>query len=85
MGATTMADIEMLDQLEPVLGNAPSGSTVRRVLALAADSVLVKIAQARARTGKHVRGLIEDAGGFPGSLSRAGPWKGGSSWTWTAP
>jgi hypothetical protein len=65
MGATAMADIAILDQLALVLGTAPSGSTVRRVLDLASDQALVKASQARARIRKHVWALIEDAGGFP--------------------
>jgi hypothetical protein len=65
MGATAMADIAVLDHLALVLGAAPSGSTVRRVLGLASDPVLVKVSQARARIRKHVWELIEEAGGFP--------------------
>jgi hypothetical protein len=65
MGATAMADIAILDQLALVLGSAPSGSTVRRVLDLASDQALVKASQARARIRKHVWEQIESAGGFP--------------------
>jgi Transposase DDE domain group 1 len=66
MGATAMADIEVLEQLKPALGDAPSDSTVRRVLDLASDSVLVKAAQARARARKRAWKLIEETpGGFP--------------------
>jgi Transposase DDE domain group 1 len=65
MGATAMADIAVLDHLALVLGAAPSGSTVRRVLGLASDPVLVKVSQARARIRRHVWELIEEAGGFP--------------------
>jgi hypothetical protein len=65
MGATAMADIAVLGQLSPVLGPAPSGSTVRRVLDLATDRTLTRIAQARARVRKHVWAQIEAAGGFP--------------------
>jgi hypothetical protein len=65
MGATAMADIAVLDHLAPVFGTAPSGSTVRRVLGLASDPVLVKASQARARTRKHAWELTENAGGFP--------------------
>jgi hypothetical protein len=65
LGATAMADIEILGQLGPVLGDAPSDSTVRRVLNLAADRTLTRIAQARARVRKRAWALIEDAGGFP--------------------
>jgi hypothetical protein len=65
MGATSMTDIEVLGQLEPVLGDAPSDSTVRRVLNLATDQVLAKVSQARARIRKHVWDLIGAADGFP--------------------
>ena len=65
LGATAMADIEVLGQLAPVLGAAPSDSTVRRVLDMATDRMLARIAQARARIRKHAWELIEDAGGFP--------------------
>jgi Transposase DDE domain group 1 len=66
MGGTAMADIEVLGQLEPVLGDAPSGSTVRRVLDLATDLILARVAQARARIRKHAWKLIsETPDGFP--------------------
>jgi Transposase DDE domain group 1 len=66
MGATAMADIEVLGQLSPVLGAAPSDSTVRRTLDLADDRTLARVAQARARTRKHVWELIgETPAGFP--------------------
>ena len=65
MGATAMADIEVLGQLAPVLGAAPSDSTVRRTLALADDRTLTRIAQARARIRRHVWKQAEAAGGFP--------------------
>jgi hypothetical protein len=65
MGATSMSDIEALEQLAPVLGPAPSDSTVRRVLNLASDRAMVKVAQARARIRKRAWGMIEAAGGFP--------------------
>jgi hypothetical protein len=65
MGATSMCDIEVLGQLEPVLGAAPSDSTVRRTLSLADDRVLTRIAQARARIRRHVWELAGGAGGFP--------------------
>jgi len=64
-GATAMADIAVMGQLAPVLGDAPSGSTVRRVLDLATDRMLDRIARARARARKHAWALIADAGGFP--------------------
>jgi hypothetical protein len=65
MGATAMADIAVLDQLAPVPGAAPSDSAVRRVLDLATDRMLARIAQARAKIRKHAWKLIRDAGGFP--------------------
>jgi len=65
LGATAMADIAVLGQLGPALGPAPSPSTVRRVLDLASDRTLARIAQARARIRKHVWEQIEAAGGFP--------------------
>jgi hypothetical protein len=65
MGATSMADTEILEQLAPVLGAVPSDSTVRRVLNLASDRVMLKVAQARARIRNHVWDLTEAAGGFP--------------------
>ena len=65
MGATAMADIGVLGQLAPVLGAAPSDSTVRRTLNLADDRTMTRIAQARARIRKHVREQAEAAGGFP--------------------
>lgn len=36
LGATSMSDIEVMSQLGPVLGDAPSDSTIRRTLDLAA-------------------------------------------------
>ena len=66
MGATSMADTEVLGQLGPVLGPAPSDSTVRRTLHLADDQTLTRVAQARARIRKHVWELIEATPcGFP--------------------
>jgi hypothetical protein len=65
LGATAIADIAVPGQLAPVLGAAPSPSTARRVLNLASDQMLTRIAQARARTRKHVRQQAEAAGGFP--------------------
>jgi hypothetical protein len=65
LGATAMADIAVLGQLAPVIGAAPSASTVRRTLDLASDRVLVRIAQARARIRRHVWDQVEAAGGFP--------------------
>jgi hypothetical protein len=66
MGATSMSDIEVLGQLAPVLGTAPSDSTVRRTLALADEVTLTRIAQARARIRKHAWELIgQTPAGFP--------------------
>jgi hypothetical protein len=65
MGATAMAGIEVLDQLAPVLGPAPSDSTLRRTLNLADDRTLTRAAQARARIRAHVWKQIQEAGGFP--------------------
>jgi hypothetical protein len=66
MGATAMADIEVLDQLGPVLGPAPGDSTVRRTLELADGRTLTRIAQARARIRKHAWELISQRpAGFP--------------------
>ena len=66
LGATSMSDIAVLAQLAPVLGAAPSGSTVRRALGLADTRTLARIAQARARIRAHVWTLIQDTpAGFP--------------------
>ena len=67
LGATSMSDIALLAHLAPVLGDAPSGPTVRRALDLAgAPATLDRIARARAKARAHAWDLIEDApGGFP--------------------
>jgi hypothetical protein len=65
MGATAMTDIEVLGQLAPVLGAAPSDSTIRHTLNLADDATLARMARARARIRAHVWKQIEAAGGFP--------------------
>ncbi len=66
LGATSMSDIAVLAQLAPVLGTAPSGSTVRRALGLADTRTLARIAQARAKIRAHVWTLIQDTpSGFP--------------------
>src|SRR6266851_636542 len=67
LGATSMSDIAVLAHLAPVLGDAPSGPTVRRALDLAGTpAVLDRIARARARARAHVWTLIEQApAGFP--------------------
>jgi Transposase DDE domain group 1 len=67
LGATSMSDIALLAHLAPVLGDAPSGPTVRRALDLAGTpAMLDRIARARARARAHVWRLIEDTpAGFP--------------------
>ena len=67
LGATSMSDIAVLAHLAPVLGDAPSGPTVRRALDLAGTpAVLDRIARARARARAHVWTLISQApAGFP--------------------
>jgi hypothetical protein len=67
LGATSMSDIALLAHLAPVLGDAPSGSTVRRALDLAGTpAVLGKVARARAKAREHGWTLIEATpGGFP--------------------
>ena len=88
LGATSMSDIAVLAHLAPVLGDAPSGPTVRRTLDLAGmPAMLDRIARARAKARAHVWELIE-AG--PGRVPVAGhrredPDRAGSSSTWTPP
>jgi hypothetical protein len=67
LGATSMSDIALLAHLAPVLGDAPSGPTVRRALDLAGTpAALDRIARARARARAHVWELIEGTpAGFP--------------------
>ncbi len=67
LGAASMSDIAVLAHLEPVLGAAPSGPTVRRALDLAGTPAsLDKIAGARAKARAHAWQLIEDTpAGFP--------------------
>jgi Transposase DDE domain group 1 len=67
LGATSMSDIALLAHLAPVLGDAPSGPTVRRALDLAGTAAaLDKIARARAKARAHVWDLIEGTpAGFP--------------------
>ena len=67
LGATSMSDIAVLAHLAPVLGDAPSGPTVRRALDLAGTAAsLDRIARARAKARAHVRTLIEGTtAGFP--------------------
>jgi hypothetical protein len=66
LGATSMNDIALLAHLEPVLGAAPSDTTVRRTLDLADERTLGKIAKARAAVRAHVWSLIAATpAGFP--------------------
>jgi hypothetical protein len=67
LGAASMSDIAVLAHLAPVLGDAPSGPTVRRALDLAGSAAsLDRIARARARTRARAWPLIEDTpAGFP--------------------
>ena len=67
LGATSMSDIALLAHLAPVLGDAPSGPTVRRALDLAGTAAMLdKIARARARARAHAWKLIEETpAGFP--------------------
>ena len=66
LGATSMNDITLLAQHEPVLGAAPSDTTVRRTLELADPRTLDKIARVRAKVRAHVWKLIAAApAGFP--------------------
>ena len=65
-GATSMNDITLLAHHEPVLGAAPSDTTVRRTLELADPRTLDKIARVRARVRAHVWELVAAApAGFP--------------------
>jgi hypothetical protein len=53
LGATSMSDIAVLAHLAPVLGDAPSGPTVRRALDLAGHAAMPdRIARARARPAR---------------------------------
>jgi len=67
LGATSMSDIAVLAHLAPVLGDAPSGPTVRRALDLAGGAAMLdRVARARAKARAHVWQLIEGtAAGFP--------------------
>jgi hypothetical protein len=67
LGATSMSDIAVLAHLAPVLGDAPSGPTVRRALDLAgAPAMAGRIARARAKAREHAWNLIERTpAGFP--------------------
>jgi hypothetical protein len=66
LGAASMSDIAVLAHQEPVLGAAPSDTTVRRTLELADPRTLDTIARARAAVRAHVRQLIcARPAGFP--------------------
>src|SRR6516162_4700851 len=66
LGATSMSDIAVLAHQEPVLGAAPSDTTVRRTLELADPRTLDKIAGVRAAVRGHVWQLIcARPAGFP--------------------
>jgi hypothetical protein len=67
LGATSMSDIALLAHLAPVLGDAPSGPTVRRALDLAGSpAMLERVARARAKARQHAWNLIEATpAGFP--------------------
>jgi hypothetical protein len=67
LGASSMSDIAVLAHLAPVLGDAPSGPTVRRALELAGGTAMLdRIARARAKARAHVWQLIEQTpAGFP--------------------
>jgi hypothetical protein len=67
LGATSMSDIALLVHLAPVLGDAPSGPTVRRALDLAGTpAMLDRITCARAKARAHAWQLIERTpAGFP--------------------
>jgi hypothetical protein len=67
LGATSMSDIALLAHLAPVLGDAPSGPTVRRALDLAGSPALAnRVARARAKARDHAWKLIEATpAGFP--------------------
>jgi hypothetical protein len=66
LGAASMNDITLLAHHAPVLGTAPSDTTVRRTLELADPATLDKIARVRARVRAHVWKLIcATPAGFP--------------------
>ena len=75
LGAASMSDIALLAHLASVLGDAPSGPTVRRALDLARTAAMLdRIARARAKVRAHVRDLIEKTtAGSRGWSSRGRP------------
>jgi len=67
-GGEAIADIEVLRHQAPVLGSVASQATVWRALDEISPGQVKKIAVARARTRRHVWGLLTDSpGGFPAS------------------
>ena len=67
-GGEAIADIEVLRHQAPVLGAVASQATVWRALDEITARQVKKIAVARARTRRHVWGLLaESAAGFPAS------------------
>jgi len=66
LGAASMSDIAVLAHQEPVLGAAPSDTTVRRTLELADPRTLDMIARARAAVRAHVWSMTgATLAGFP--------------------
>jgi len=66
LGGTSMSDIAVLGQLEPVMGEPVTWQTLRRTLDLADDAALARIALARAKIRVHVWEQLEKRpGGFP--------------------
>src|SRR5216683_7218959 len=66
LGATSMNDITLLAHQEPVVGAAPGDTTVRRMLELADNKTLDRIARVRAEVRAHVWSLIAARpAGFP--------------------
>ena len=66
LGAASISDITLLAHQEPVFGDAPSDTTVRRTLELADPRTLEKIARVRAAVRAHVWSLIAATpAGFP--------------------
>ncbi|MGD0701815.1 MAG: hypothetical protein ABSA02_18265 [Trebonia sp.] len=82
-----MSDIALLAHLAPVLGQTPSGPTVRRALELAGSPrVLDRVARARAKARAHAWSLIEKTpAGFPWLAVAGKSLAGGWSSTWTPP
>ncbi|MGI9008003.1 MAG: hypothetical protein ACR2FU_17715 [Streptosporangiaceae bacterium] len=65
-GATTISEIDMLRHQGELFGPVASDTTAWRTLAACGDAALARIARARARTRRHVWGLITARhGGIP--------------------